>query len=191
MKLFCRVACAGFLMFCLTVVHAQENSSSLLSTTSERTTSTNYYFARPNEITIIVNVVGFVQKPGRYEIASSIDLIGLISLAGGPTADGSLSKLKITRIVKEAKRTARQDLQSDQKTRSVFLRERPKLLCEEFVVDLEDLSSVQPEDLQLMPGDIISVDRTGWSTVKDVFGIVIPAAVITTAVAEVIWATKR
>ena len=42
-----------------------------------------------------------------------------------------------------------------------------------------------------MPGDIISVDRTGWSTVKDVFGVIIPAAVITGAVAEVIWATKR
>jgi hypothetical protein len=42
-----------------------------------------------------------------------------------------------------------------------------------------------------MPGDIISVDRTGWSTVKDVFGVIVPAAIITTAVAEVIYATRR
>jgi len=184
MKIFLRIGCAGLLLSCLTAAHAQ-------TATSEKPTSTNYYFARPNEITIIVKVVGFVQKPGRYEISSSIDLLDLIALAGGPTADGSLSKVKITRIIKDAKGTARQDLQSDQKTRSVFLTERTKLLCQQFDLDLEDLPTLQPEDLQLMPGDIISVDRTAWSTVKDVFGVIVPAAVITTAVAEVIWATKR
>jgi protein involved in polysaccharide export with SLBB domain len=184
MKIFLRIGCAGLLLSCLTAAHAQ-------TATSEKPTSTNYYFARPNEITIIVKVVGFVQKPGRYEIASSIDLLDLIALAGGPTADGSLSKVKITRIIKDAKRLVRPDLQSDQKTRSVFLTERTKILCQQFDLDLEDLPTLQPEDLQLMPGDIISVDRTGWSTVKDVFGVIVPAAVITTAVAEVIWATKR
>jgi hypothetical protein len=85
----------------------------------------------------------------------------------------------------------RPDLQSDQKTRSVFLAERTNLLCQQFDLDLEDLPTLRPEDLQLIPGDIISVDRTGWSTVKDVFGVIVPAAIITTAVAEVIIATKR
>jgi protein involved in polysaccharide export with SLBB domain len=184
MTIFARVAFAGCLMVSLTAAHAQ-------TATSEKPTNTNYYFARPNEITIIVKVVGFVQKPGRYEIASSIDLLDLIALAGGPTADGSLSKVKITRIIKDAKRLVRPDLQSDQKNRSVFLAERTNLLCQQFDLDLEDLPTLRPEDLQLIPGDIISVDRTGWSTVKDVFGVIVPAAIITTAVAEVIIATKR
>ena len=39
------------------------------SATSEKMTYTNYYFARPNDLTIIVNVVGFVQRSGCYEIA--------------------------------------------------------------------------------------------------------------------------
>jgi protein involved in polysaccharide export with SLBB domain len=191
MKIFLRIGCAGLLLSCLTVAQAQINPSSLFPAISEKTTTTNYFFARPNDITIVVNLVGFIQKPGRYEIASSIDLVELISLAGGPTAEGSLSKVRLIRIIKDAKRGARQDLQSDQKTRSVFLTERTKLLCQQFDLDLEDLPTLQPEDLQLMPGDIVSVDRTGWSTVKDVFGVIVPAAIITTAVAEVIIATKR
>jgi hypothetical protein len=148
MKVFCRAACAGFLMFCLTAVHAQENSSSLLSTTSERTTSTNYYFARPNDITMIVNVMGFVQRPGRYEIASSIDLMNLISLAGGPTADGSLSKMKIIRIIKDGEKTVRQDIQPDQKTLSVFLKEEAKITRREIQLDLDNLSTVRPEGME-------------------------------------------
>jgi protein involved in polysaccharide export with SLBB domain len=163
-------------MFCLTAVHAQENSSSLLSATSERTTSTNYYFARPNDITMIVNVMGFVQRPGRYEIASSIDLMNLISLAGGPTADGSLSKVKIVRIIKDGEKTVRQDIQPDQKTLSVFLKEEAKITRREIQLDLDNLSTVRPEDLQLIPGDIVFIDRTTWSTVRDVFGVVQSAA---------------
>jgi hypothetical protein len=190
MKLFYRFACAGFLMLCLTVVHAQENSSSLLSATSDKTTSTNYYFARPNDLTLIVNVMGFVQRPGRYEIASSIDLMNLISLAGGPTADGSMSKVKIIRIIKDGEKTVRQDIQPDQKTLSVFLKEA-KVTRREIQLDLDNLSTVRPEDLQLMPGDIVFMDRTTWSTVRDAFGVVVSAAVITAAVAQVIYATKH
>ncbi|HEY6952098.1 MAG TPA: hypothetical protein VI758_06800, partial [Bacteroidota bacterium] len=65
---------SAFMFTVLTILssyaaEAQVNASSLLSTTSEKVTTTNYYYARPNDITIIVNVVGFVVRPGRYEIA--------------------------------------------------------------------------------------------------------------------------
>jgi protein involved in polysaccharide export with SLBB domain len=182
MKLFCRVAFAGFLMFCLTAMYAQENSSNLLSATSEKTTSTNYYFARPNDLTVIVNVMGFVQRPGRYEIASSIDLMNLIALAGGPTTDGSLSKVKIIRIIKDGEKTVRQDVQPDQKTLSSFLKEEVKTTRQEIQLDLENLSTVRPEDLQLLPGDIVFVDRTTWSTARDVFSVVLSAAIIMEAI---------
>ena len=35
------------------------------------TSATNYYFAKANELTLIVSVMGFVQRPGRYEISST------------------------------------------------------------------------------------------------------------------------
>jgi hypothetical protein len=191
MKLLCRVAFTGLIMSCLTVVHAQDNQRSLLSATSEKNTNTNYYFARPNDITIIINVMGFVHSPGRYEIGSSIDLMNLIALAGGPTSDGSLSKVKIIRIIKDGEKTLRQDIQPDQKTLSSFLKEEVKVTRQEIQLDLDDLSTVRPEDLQLLPGDIVFIDHTTWSTIRDVFGVVVSTAIITSAIAQVIYASKK
>jgi hypothetical protein len=60
----------AILIFVTGTVRAQMNVGSLLSATSEKLTTTNFYFARPNDLTIIVNIVGFVERPGRYEICN-------------------------------------------------------------------------------------------------------------------------
>jgi len=169
MSRFCRVVFAGCLMLCLSDAKGQINPNSFLSATSVGTTSTNFYFARPNDLTIIVNVVGFVQRPGRYEIASSIDLINLISLAGGPTPDGSLSKVSIIRIDGKGEKTTRREIH----------------------VDLDDLSVVKQEDLQLAPGDLILVNRTNWAKFRDAFEVVVEASAITIAVTQIISLTKK
>jgi protein involved in polysaccharide export with SLBB domain len=128
----------------------------------------NYTFARPNDITIIVNVLGHVQRPGRYEISKSIDLVNLLALAGGPTPDGSASSVRITRFL------------GDQ-------RARPRTIT----LDLDELSDLLPPELVLHPGDVIQVDRSGWATVRDVFTVVVSAAIITGAIAQVIYASNR
>jgi NADH:ubiquinone oxidoreductase subunit F (NADH-binding) len=158
-----------FLFLCADAVFAQMNVGSLLSATSEKVTTTNYYYARPNDLTIIVNVVGFVQRPGRYEIASTIDLVNLISLAGGPTADGALNKVKITRIISEGERTYRKEIK----------------------IDLEDMTALKPDRLALMPGDVVNLDQTSWSVFRDGFGVVVSGAIIATAISQVIIATRR
>jgi hypothetical protein len=134
----------------------------------ERATTTNFYYARPSDVTIVVNVVGFVQRPGRYEIASTIDLINLLSLAGGPTPDGTLGDVTITRMFAEKDRVRRQQVQ----------------------VDLEDGAEVRTEDLVLSPGDVIAVNRSSWSTVRDVFGVVGYVAILTTAITQVILISR-
>lgn len=163
------ITIAIFLVLTNSRAYAQVDRSSLLSATSVGTTTSNYYFAKPNELTIIVNVIGFVQKPGRYEISSSIDLINLLSLAGGPTADGAMNDVKITRLATVGSRYERK----------------------EFQINLDKLSIITAAELALQPGDIIQVDRTGWSTFRDVFGVVVSAAILTTAVAQVITLTRR
>jgi NADH:ubiquinone oxidoreductase subunit F (NADH-binding) len=148
---------------------AQVNASSILSANSQAGTSTNFYFARPNDLTLIVNVMGFVQRPGRYEIGASIDLLNLISLAGGPTPDGTLSKVTITRIVKSG----------------------GQIQAWKFHVDLEDYNSLKADDLVLSPGDIVYVDRTSWSSIRDAFGIVVSAAALTYAITQVYSTVKK
>jgi len=169
MRKFCSVVCAGFLMLCLTDANAQINPATLLSATSVAATNTNFYYARPNDLTIIVDVVGFVQRPGRYEIATSIDLINLISLAGGPMPDGDLSKVIIVRMVGKGGKTTRQEMK----------------------IDLANLSMVKQEDLQLTPGDLVLVDRTSWSTFRDAFGVVLPVVTMTIAIAQILIVSNR
>ena len=147
---------------------AQGTQGSMLSATSMDRTTSNYYFAKPNELTMIVSVVGFVQRPGRYEISSTIDLINLMALAGGATPDGALNDVKITRTT---------DTEGRIRVREVHL-------------NLEEISKLTSNELRLQPGDVIQVDRTGWSVFRDTFTILVGAAIITTAVAEVIMATK-
>jgi protein involved in polysaccharide export with SLBB domain len=142
--------------------HAQYNQGST-------TSATNYFFAKPNELTVIVSVVGFVQRPGRYEISSTIDLVNLMALAGGPTPDGAMNNVKLTRLA---------EIEGQIRAREIHL-------------NLEDMSKLTSSDLKLQPGDIIQVDRTGWSAFRDTFTVVVGAAIITGAVAQVVYATKR
>ncbi len=159
----------AFIILWAVTCFAQVDQSSFVSATSVEKSTANYYYAKPNELTIIVNIIGFVQRPGRYEISNTIDLPNLIALAGGPTADGALDDIQIIRMVKTDTKLERREL----------------------MVDLEKLTKVRAEDLLLQPGDMIHVNRTAWSAFRDGFGVVVSAAIITTAVAQVIIATRK
>jgi hypothetical protein len=163
------LVCGGLLMLFPGFLSAQVTSEGLVSTMGGTSTLTNYSFAHPNDVTIIVNVIGAVARPGRYEIAKSIDLVNLVSLAGGPNAEGTSSTIKITR------RT-----EVDGKVRFA-----------DFQVDMDDLSQVPPSHLILQPGDVIQVSRSGWMTVRDVFNVFVSSAIIVGAIAQVVYATKR
>lgn len=146
----------------------QAGQNQFLSATSVQLTTSNYYFAKPNELTIIVNVVGYVQRPGRYEISKSIDLVNLIALAGGAATEGTLSDVKVTRLLEGEGRITRG----------------------EFQVNLEDLTKMKPGDLALSPGDVVQVGRSAWPFWRDAFSVVISAAVIVTAISNVIIARR-
>lgn len=163
------LTCLVAVVLGISVASAQIDQSALLSATSVASSTSNYYFAKPNELTIIVNILGFVQRPGRYEISSTIDLMNLLSLAGGPSPEGSLSDVKISRLVKIV------DGRYERK---------------EFRLNLESLPKVSSAELVLQPGDIIQIERTGWANFRDVFSVVISAAVLTSAVASVINLTR-
>lgn len=49
------------------------------------------------ELQIKVQVWGQVARPGMYRVPKSMDVTGLISLAGGPLEDANLSDIKIVR----------------------------------------------------------------------------------------------
>lgn len=79
----------------LNFVWAQEEENKAKS----RNTGLDYYLApgTDNQLLIKVNVWGEVLKPGIVQVPDNTDLLSLISMAGGPTENAKLSKVKIMR----------------------------------------------------------------------------------------------
>jgi hypothetical protein len=165
-----RVAVLAILIIgCALTAHAQLSSGGLAGNLPNSSAASFYYVARPGELTMKVNIWGFVHNPGRYEVPTSTDLVQLISFAGGPIQDAKMSEVKITR----------------------FLRVDSLLTRGEIVANLNDLYRIDPSKLILYPGDTIFIDHTGWFTFRDVVNVVTTAAIITSAVAQVVIASRR
>jgi len=129
-----------------------------------------YYISKPGELTMQVNIWGSIRNPGRYEVPTSTDLIQLLSYAGGPTVDAKLSQVRVTRLLKKG---------GDGNVR------------DQYYVNLDDLSQVDESKLILYSGDTIFIGRTLWSSFRDALTIVSTAAIVTTAVANIVIASNR
>jgi len=128
-----------------------------------------YYIAKPSELSMQVNIWGFVNNPGRYEVATSTDLLELLSYAGGPTQDALMDDVRITRSYERSEKGP----------------------PAEIYVDLENLTEVSTTDLILYPNDTIFIDHSSWINVRDLFVVITTAAIVTSAVAQVIIAVDR
>jgi hypothetical protein len=149
-------------------VFGQLDQRGYVGTTTQGLSTANYFYARPNELSIIVSVMGAVQRPGRYEISKSIDLVNLLALAGGENADGSIAKVMLTRREEQG----------------------GEILLRKISVDLEKMSKVDSTLLVMQPGDVVYVSRSTWAGFRDVFTFLVGSAIIITAVSQVIIATK-
>ncbi len=78
-----------------------------------------------------INIFGEVKSPGKYYLKSSENLSNLLALAGGPTPNGNLSKIKILNLGKER------------------------------IVNFEKIlkQGKKVEELNLSPGDVVIVPR--------------------------------
>ncbi len=148
---------------------AQSLQSGLAPTLPSASAASYYYISKPGELTMQVNIWGSVKNPGRYEVGSSTDLIQLISYAGGPNPDAKLDEVQVSR----------------------FLKRDGTMMIEKYTVDLDNLVTSDSTKLVLYPGDTIFLDRSGWTTFRDVMTVVTTAAIITSAVANVIIANHR
>ena len=119
-----------------------------------------YYLAPglEEELNIKVHIWGEVRVPGLYVVSDGTDLIEAISLAGGPTGDAALSRVKVVRFVGE--------------TRSVF------------DIDVADYLRSASGDaaLRLQPGDTIDVPARFWTGMARWTGVVTMLALVANVV---------
>ena len=125
-----------------------------------------YYLSKPGEVTMLINIWGAVRNPGRYEVPTSTNLVHLLSYAGGPTPDAELDEVRVTRSFSKD---------------GVFTKS-------EIFVNLEDLAKTDESQLVLYAGDTIFLDQSRWD---DIVTVITTAAIITTAITNVIIARER
>ncbi|MFH1690030.1 MAG: SLBB domain-containing protein [Candidatus Eisenbacteria bacterium] len=119
-----------------------------------------YYLAPglEDELNIRVQIWGEVRVPGLYIVADGTDLIEAISLAGGPTADASLSGVKVVRFAGDFRGV--------------------------IDVDVSDYIESASEDatLWLQPNDTINVPARFWPKVGRWAGLLTTLALIANVV---------
>jgi polysaccharide biosynthesis/export protein len=168
--LFRRVMLLVVVLAALCATALAQNTGNPFGTTLTQTSLPSYYYiAKQGEMTMQVNLWGDVLKPGRYEVPINTDLIQLISLAGGPTREADLSEVQISRY----------------STTSAGLLKR------QVKVNLQDFLKTDEAKLVLQPGDAIYVDYVTRLNVRDVFTVITTAALVTAAVAQVVYFTKH
>jgi hypothetical protein len=167
--LFRRFALLLVVVVSLSAVSFSQNiESGFGSMVPQTSVASFYYVAKPGEMTMQVNIWGDVQKPGRYEVGTTTDLIQLLSFAGGPTRDADLSQVRISR----------------------FVRSSDAVLKQQVKVNLEDFFKTDESKLPLLPGDAIFVDYSTRLNIRDVFTVLATAAVITTAVTQIMYLNR-
>lgn len=117
---------------------------------------------KPGELTKKVNLWGYVNSPGRYEVPASTNLIQLVTYAGGPKEYASMSSIRIYRV-------------------------NNGVTTELDGIDLDDPASARPNELLLYNEDTIVIDHSAWLSWKDFFSFISAPLAITSSVAIIIW----
>jgi len=132
--------------------------------------SSAYYFVgKTGELTITVNLWGFVRNPGRYEVPSSTDLVQLISYGGGPLKEAKLKDVKIIRNVRED---------------STIVEKVIKINVEKIIEDGE------PSPI-LLPGDTVVVPCGSIDVIKDILAILRDIGLAAGGIAAIISVFRR
>ncbi|CUS89692.1 polysaccharide export outer membrane protein [Candidatus Kryptobacter tengchongensis] len=132
--------------------------------------SSAYYFVgKTGELTITVNLWGFVRNPGRYEVPSSTDLVQLISYGGGPLKEAKLKDVKIVRSVRED---------------TTIVEKVIKVNVEKIIEDGE------PSPL-LLPGDTVVVPGGSIDVIKDILAILRDIGLAAGGIAAIISVFRR
>ena len=131
--------------------------------------SAYYYVGKSGELTITVNLWGFVKNPGRYEVPSSTDLIQLISYGGGPLKTAKLNKVRIVRNVRE-------DSTITEKV---------------IIVDVEKIIEEGEPSPLLLPGDTVIVPGSSFDVIRDILAVLRDIGLAAGGIAAIINVLRR
>lgn len=137
-----------FALFFVTIVagphmSAQVSTQTELSTSkqSEQSRPGYFFYAKPFEVTMTVNLWGEVPQQGVYVVSTSTDIIQLLSYAGGPRDRSNLEEVLVYRA------SGKKDI----KARTLKK------------INVKEILEGKSEQFPLAPGDMIVVKRISES----------------------------
>lgn len=130
---------------------------------------------------IVVHIWGEVKSPGEYRVSDGIDVLDIISKAGGPTEFARLSKVRLTRALNNQQPGS----QNDGELTSVnSYRKQYRNLKRVVLIDVSHYLK-QTQRVYSLPtlqsGDIVYVPKNRWSTWKAVATIIRDVAIVANA----------
>jgi len=140
------------------------------SAVSDQNRAAQYFLGSQDQVTMAVNVWGFVNKPGQYMVPYDTDLISLLSYAGGPREE---AKIKSIKVVRPGKNPSSSDLVIN--------------------VDVKKfLQSGKAADIPVLkPGDTVVVSGTSYYFVSKFFEFTVKIAALIQVWALVEYYTKN
>ena len=131
-----------FLICLLFTIQTQQIAAQESGMLSPQSAEYYEYLGEGNELLMNVQIWGQVKNPGLYSLPVKSDIVLLLSLAGGPTENANLSKIKIIR-----KGSTRDSL---------------------FVINLKkSLLEGKKNNVVLMPGDIVELSPSKFYSLSN------------------------
>lgn len=163
-------------------IFAQTNTT---TTTSSSISAYSYEGERSgvDKLKMNVYILGQVHKPGLYLVPDDTDFLTLLALAGGPTEDAKLSKIRIIRPEKEAlDRTSEPEIIWINFAKYMETADHQYLATNtEVTNELDEETGLIQEktvyDLRLQPGDTIVVSGTIFYALTKVASIISDATI--------------
>ncbi len=129
-----------------------------------------FFYAKPFEVTMTVNLWGEVPQQGVYVIPTNTDIVQLISFAGGPKESSNLEEVLLFRATGKKDPKARQEL----------------------TINLRDILEGRTATMPLAPGDMIVVKRLPNSlSWQDVLAIINTTATLGVLGVTIYSVTKK
>jgi len=144
-----------FLVMCVALtVSLQAAEEPQVSTPRSAGPGAQYFIGDENQLMMMVNVWGRVEKPGQYFVPSDTDLITLISVAGGPADKSRLDNVRLVRAGSAGSEVVKVNIKK-------FLKTGDRSLIPEL----------QPEDTIIVSGSM-------WYVISTVVTVVSQLAIV-------------
>lgn len=166
-----------FVLFFVTIAVGAQLSAQV-STQTELSTSKQaeinrpgyYFYAKPFEVTMTVNLWGEVPQQGVYVVSTSTDIIQLLSYAGGPRDKSNLEEVLVYRA------SGKKDI----KARTLK------------TINVRDILEGKTQSVLLTPGDMIVVKRIPESmSLQEVLTIINTGATLAVLGMTIYTLTKK